>query len=111
MPQSEEARIALRRRQSLLASWLAESGVFACVVDDFENQRTSMLRWLSGHPADALLFIFATAMGRPIRDTELPGYAFVWFLLGFFLSLAHVTWARTELSTRFRQLANGDPHP
>jgi hypothetical protein len=47
-------------------------------------------------------------MGRPVQETELPGYAFVWFLLGFFLSLAHVTWARMELSTRFRQLANGD---
>jgi Xaa-Pro dipeptidase len=33
-------------------------------VDDFENQRTSTLRWLCGHPADGVLFIFAT--GRTV---------------------------------------------
>jgi Xaa-Pro dipeptidase len=43
-----------------LAAWLAGAGVDACIVDDFENQRTSTLRWLCGHPMDAVLFIFAT---------------------------------------------------
>lgn len=28
-------------------------------MDDFENQRTSTLRWLCGHPTDAVLFVFA----------------------------------------------------
>jgi Xaa-Pro dipeptidase len=30
------------------------------VVEDFEHRRTSNLRWLSGHPMDAMLFVFAT---------------------------------------------------
>ncbi len=48
-----------RERQARLAAWLAEAGIDACVVDDFENQRTSVLRWLCGHPMDGVLFVFA----------------------------------------------------
>ncbi len=43
---------------------MARNGIYACVVDDFENQRNSNLRWLSGHPMDALLFVFST--GRSV---------------------------------------------
>ena len=49
-----------RRRQGRLAAWLAESGIDACIVEDFENQRTCTLRWLCGHPMDGVLFTFAT---------------------------------------------------
>jgi len=48
-----------RQRQARLAAWLARAGVDVCIVDDFENQRTSTLRWLCGHPTDAVLFVFA----------------------------------------------------
>ncbi len=59
MPPSEQIRGAIRRRQALFSAWLAESGIFACVLDDFEALRSSSLRWLSGHPTDAILFVFA----------------------------------------------------
>lgn len=52
-------RRALRQRQALFSAWLAESGVSACVLDDFEGLRASSVRWLSGHPMDAILFVFA----------------------------------------------------
>ena len=39
---------------------MARAGVYAAVLEDFEHQRSSMVRWLSGHPMDALLFLFAT---------------------------------------------------
>jgi Xaa-Pro dipeptidase len=51
---------AFRARQTALAAWLAEAGLHACVIDDFENARSSSVRWLSGHPMDALLVIFAS---------------------------------------------------
>jgi len=58
-PLSEQARAAFRRRQERFSAWLAEAGIFACVLDDFENLRSSSVRWLSGHPMDAILFVFA----------------------------------------------------
>ncbi len=39
---------------------MTRNGVYAAVLDDFENQRSSTVRWLSGHPMDALLFLFAS---------------------------------------------------
>jgi Xaa-Pro dipeptidase len=59
LPLSDPDASVFRRRQARLAAWLKEEGVDACVVDDFENQRTSTLRWLCGQPMDAVLFIFA----------------------------------------------------
>ena len=56
---SEGKRQAFRRRQAAFSSWLAESGIFACVLDDFEGLRAASVRWLSGHPTDAILFVFA----------------------------------------------------
>ena len=35
-------------------------GLYAAVLEDFENQRSNSVRWLSGHPMDALLFLFAS---------------------------------------------------
>ena len=59
MPRSERATAALRRRQKDLADALARADLQACVIEDFEHQRSRNLRWLSGHPMDALLFVFA----------------------------------------------------
>jgi Xaa-Pro dipeptidase len=59
LPPSDPAGPVFRQRQARLAAWLAQAGVGACIVDDFENQRTSTLRWLCGHPTDAVLFVFA----------------------------------------------------
>lgn len=64
MPQSEEVTAAFRARQARVAEWLTRHGVYAAVLEDFEHQRNSSVRWLSGHPMDALLFIFAN--GRSV---------------------------------------------
>jgi Xaa-Pro dipeptidase len=37
-------------------------GLHAAVLEDFEHQRSASVRWLSGHPMDALLFLFASGM-------------------------------------------------
>jgi Xaa-Pro dipeptidase len=54
------AGAALRVRQARTAEWMARNGVYAAVLDDFENQRSATVRWLSGHPMDALLFLFSS---------------------------------------------------
>jgi Xaa-Pro dipeptidase len=59
LPLSDSTGPVFRQRQARLAAWLAQAGVDVCIVDDFENQRTSTLRWLCGHPTDAMLFVFA----------------------------------------------------
>ena len=64
MRPSDSSVDVFRGRQARLSAWLAESGIHACVIDDFEHQRASTLRWLSGHPMDALLFVFAS--GRTV---------------------------------------------
>ncbi|HUI71251.1 MAG TPA: Xaa-Pro peptidase family protein [Spirochaetia bacterium] len=64
MPQSDRLTRSFRRRQKQFSSWLAEAGIFACVLDDFEGLRASSLRWLCGHPMDAILFVFAS--GRTV---------------------------------------------
>jgi Xaa-Pro dipeptidase len=60
LPPSEAARSAITARQARAAEWMTRGGVFAAVLDDFENLRCSTVRWLSGHPMDALLFLFST---------------------------------------------------
>jgi Xaa-Pro dipeptidase len=55
---------AIQARQARAAEWMTRNGVFAAVLDDFENLRCSTVRWLSGHPMDALLFLFSS--GRTV---------------------------------------------
>jgi Xaa-Pro dipeptidase len=49
-----------RARRERLAARLRDEGLFACVIEDFENLRTSNVRWLSGHPMDAILVLAAS---------------------------------------------------
>jgi Xaa-Pro dipeptidase len=51
---------AYRERQDHLAAELSRRGIFALVLEDFEEQRSRSLRYLCGHPMDALLFVFAS---------------------------------------------------
>lgn len=60
MPPSERLSAAIRTRQAGAAEWMTRNGVSAAVLDDFENQRSNTVRWLSGHPMDALLFLFSS---------------------------------------------------
>ena len=55
---------AIRARQARAAEWMTRNGLYAAVLEDFESQRSKTVRWLSGHPMDALLFLFAS--GRTV---------------------------------------------
>ncbi len=46
-------------RQKKISSRLRQEGIFAAVISDFENSRNSSLRYLSGHPMDAILILFS----------------------------------------------------
>jgi Xaa-Pro dipeptidase len=49
-------------RRKKLADRLSATGVFAAVLEDFEGLRSRNVRYLSGHPSDALLFIFRSGV-------------------------------------------------
>jgi Xaa-Pro dipeptidase len=51
---------AYRSRRERVAERLRGEGTFACVLEDFEHLRTSLVRYLSGHPSDAILVLAAT---------------------------------------------------
>lgn len=77
-----------RERQSRVVSYLCEKGVFALVLEDFESLRSRSVRYLSGHPMDAILFVFADgrtvlvpwdvtmARGRASVDSVIPYTSF-----------------------------------
>jgi len=49
-----------RARREAAAAWLAERGLDAAVLADFEGLRNASVRWLTGHPMDALLLLAAS---------------------------------------------------
>jgi hypothetical protein len=68
--------------------------------------RVLLVPWLG-----VVLFILVGAAGRGVRDNELPGYALVWFLIGFGISLIQAFWVRNELPGRLRQWVSDDRGP
>ncbi len=54
------AEAPYRQRRQRLAAWLAEQGLAAAVLADFEGLRNAGLRYFTGHPMDALLLIHRT---------------------------------------------------
>jgi Xaa-Pro dipeptidase len=44
-------------RFAKIQNWMAEEGINLLVLEDTEGRRDQNIRWLTGHPADALLFI------------------------------------------------------
>jgi Xaa-Pro dipeptidase len=46
-------------RRKKLAERLSAKGVFAAILEDFEGLRSQNVRYLSGHPSDAILFVFS----------------------------------------------------
>ena len=60
MRPSEAECAAIRSRQARAAEWMTRNGLYAAVLDDFENLRNNSVRWLCGHPMDAMLFLFAS---------------------------------------------------
>ncbi|MCL1815248.1 MAG: Xaa-Pro peptidase family protein [Treponema sp.] len=46
-----------KSRQGQVYDWMAREGISLLLIEDTEGRRDSNLRWLSGMPADALLFL------------------------------------------------------
>jgi Xaa-Pro dipeptidase len=44
-------------RREKICNWMAEEGIIMLMFEDTEGQRDASIRWLTGHPADALLFL------------------------------------------------------
>ena len=55
---SPQSPIALyEKRRQKLYDWMAEEGTHLVMLEDSERFRDPSVRWLSGHPGDALLFL------------------------------------------------------
>jgi len=54
MPQKQTV---YKQRQERVYDWMAREGISLFLIEDTEGRRDSNLRWLSGMPADALLFL------------------------------------------------------
>ena len=48
-----------QKRREKIYDWMAQDGIALVMVEDCEGRRNPSLRWLSGHPGDALLFLSA----------------------------------------------------
>jgi Xaa-Pro dipeptidase len=46
-----------RTRLEKLWDWMAHEGIALVMFEDTEGRRDNTLRWLTGHPGDALLFL------------------------------------------------------
>ena len=46
-----------QQRRERIYDWMAHKGISLLMIEDTEGRRDSSLRWLSGMPADALLFL------------------------------------------------------
>jgi len=46
-----------QKRREKIYDWMAQEGIALVMVEDFEERRNPALRWLSGQPGDALLFL------------------------------------------------------
>ena len=46
-------------RREKIYDWMAKEGIALVMIDDFEEHRNPAIRWLSGQPGDAFLFLSA----------------------------------------------------
>jgi len=46
-------------RLEKIYAWMAQEGIFLLMLEDSESKRDQNIRWLTGHPGDALLFLSA----------------------------------------------------
>ena len=46
-----------QKRRGKIYDWMAMEGVNLVMIEDFENRRNPAIRWLTGQPGDALLFL------------------------------------------------------
>ncbi|AEF85165.1 peptidase, M24 family [Treponema primitia ZAS-2] len=55
--EGEASPFELRRQK--IYDWMAREGISMVMFEDFEGRRDPSIRWLSGQPSDALLFLWA----------------------------------------------------
>jgi Xaa-Pro dipeptidase len=48
---------AFQKRRDKIYDWMAQEGIALIMAEDFERRRNPAIRWLSGQPGDALLFL------------------------------------------------------
>ena len=48
-----------QKRREKIYDWMAHEGISLVMIDDFEERRNPAIRWLTGQPGDALLFLSA----------------------------------------------------
>jgi len=48
-----------QKRRERIYDWMAQEGIGLVMLEDFEERRNPAIRWLSGQPGDALLFLSA----------------------------------------------------
>ncbi|MCL2601450.1 MAG: Xaa-Pro peptidase family protein [Treponema sp.] len=46
-----------QKRQEKIYEWMFQEGISLIMIEDFEGRRNQAVRWLSGQPGDALLFL------------------------------------------------------
>ena len=46
-----------QKRREKIYDWMAQDGIALVMIEDFEERRNPAIRWLTGQPADALLFL------------------------------------------------------
>jgi len=46
-----------QKRREKIYDWMAQDGIALVMIEDCEGQRNNAIRWLSGQPGDALLFL------------------------------------------------------
>ncbi|MDR2182411.1 MAG: Xaa-Pro peptidase family protein [Treponema sp.] len=46
-----------QKRRNIIYDWMAREGISLALIEDTEDRRDANLRWLSGMPGDALLFL------------------------------------------------------
>ena len=46
-----------KKRQEKVYDWMAREGISLVMIEDCEDRRNPAIRWLSGQPSDALLFL------------------------------------------------------
>jgi Xaa-Pro dipeptidase len=57
MTNTDDRMSPYQKRRKTVGAWLKQEGIALAVIEDFEEKRDPALRWLTGHPMDALLFL------------------------------------------------------
>ena len=67
----ESTAKAYAARLNKVYDWMAQEGIALLMLEDTESRRDQNIRWLTGQPGDALLFLTAEPPPGAKRDTSL----------------------------------------